>query len=582
MSEKNDNRPKQELVQTVARLTLEQRYMMVAGILLHQDVFITARQRLKPEYFDQADETYLRAAWQAALNLAARDQHKVLFENQAAAYTSMGVECAALLQAHPNVYLAAQAAALLSQDPAAPGFLHYVFAISKPSEFDQKGVARLLVDFLRERSINDELQRVARESAGKVITDVSLMMSKIRDRELDLAALDEDPVESAAPEGWMPPPSKRRRIGISWLDALLRGGHAAPETYGVLGVTGAGKTTLGLQIMSSVALQEQTLSGTDELAKMCREQSGLDPDEPYEMKHSYYFHYEMPRAEIRKKLWSNLAMIDLDRIEKLGTKNFDLSSSAELTPDEKEMLKFAAKQVGLKSEDFPGEKERLLSAIQTMQRNMWLVDCSGDDKNPRRGTAFVPEIHAILHNEVTRKRRKVGVVVIDYAGACVDRHTTDHEKHYQLLSQFGRMVEEYVSKPFDTPVWILHQLAAAEGGRTSAVKQNHANAGGSKRFAENLWFCFNIGTADPKTGCRFFTVSKARRANLGMPPIVKIAGSFNRIIDVSSVYKQNASGKFVERNEATTPKTFKPVEKDDDFDAFSENGAPGSDGDKDY
>lgn len=556
MSDKKDNRFKPEPVKTIARLTLEQRHVMLAGLLSHKDLFLTARHRLKPEYFNQADETYLRAPWVAALNLANRGEYEALFNNRAAAYTSMGVECGALFENQPNLYQASQYQALLSQDPNRPGFLHYTFQVSQPSEFDPAYIGQLLIDFLRERSINDEFRRIAAESAGKVITDVSGVMSKLRDQELDLNAINEDPVESGAPEGWLPPPTQRKRIGIAWLDSLLRGGHAAPETYGLLGVTGAGKTTLGLQILASCALREQAMASDSEAGRLLREAAGMEADEPYEMGHCYYFHYEMPIAEIRKKLWSCMAMIDIDRIEKIGTRGFKLSTSAELQADEQYILKMAADQAGVKMQDFPGELERLEAACKQIRRNMWLVDCSGAKENPRRGTGFLPELHSILHNESTKKGRKVACVLIDYAGACVDRHTTDHDLHYALLSQFGRVAEEQISKPFNTPVWCLHQLAAAEGNRTSAVKQSHANAGGSKRFAENLWFCFSIGTADPKTGCRYLNVSKARRANLGNPPIIKVAGPFNRLVDVSSIFKQSPSGKFVLKDDGGF--SFKP------------------------
>lgn len=576
--EPNGRRKRPEPVKTVARQTIDQRRYMLAGVLCDRDTFLSARHRLKPEFFNRPDEVHLRAVWTAALSVAEANPDVLFSADRNAAWNALDVAGRSLFVNQPEAYpvLYYEAVFQSAEEGRPPGFLEWVYKACQPTEFDSALTTTYLRDFLQERTVSDELHRLAADSAGRVLSDVTALVQTLRDRELDIAAMGEDPVENAAPAGWLPPPSRRRSTGITWLDALLRGGHAAPETYGLLGVTGAGKTTFGLQLLSSTALYEQLLAADTPEARDARVEAGLDPDAPYEMGHCYYFHYEMPVAEIRKKLWSGMASIDIDRIDAMGRPGFSLSTAANLSTSDAAMLSMVAKQFKLGLSDFPGEQERLEIAKVQMQRNMWLVDCTGtNSKNPRRGTGYIPELHAILANEVHKKKRRVALVVIDYAGACVDRHTVDKDLGYALLTQFGRRTESELSVPFQTPVWVLHQLAGAEGGRTSATRQHHANAGGSKRFAENLWFCFNIGTADAKTGCRYMTASKARRSNLGNPPIVKIAGGFNRIVDVSQVYEFDQRSRIRPKLNTKAPEADLIVAADEAAHADSgDDGAP--------
>ena len=522
----------------VDRLTIAQRQHLLACVLSHKYLFSTARIRLKLEYFTDAHEIYLRVLWTVAQQLAESMGVDFLFqEDRTKVWNVLDTECRTYFSNHVSTCPLTQWDMLVGIDP--PGFLTQLYQNCKASEFTVEFGLKLLSDFLRERAVNDLWQRLSVSAGSGVVTNLSPMLEQLRTAEAEVSSINVDPVASAAPEGWLPPEVRRRPTGIVWLDKFLRGGHAAPETYGLLGAFGSGKTTLSLQLATSVAANEQFWTGDPEARKLL----GLDPDAPYQMGHVYYFHYEMPQADIRKKLWSGAAFIDYDRIERLGSKDFSLSSANNLSKEEKAMYEMICKQnFSVKLGDFPGEQERLELALQMMRVNLHIVDCTGNGATPAVGTGYIPEIATILTNEV-RKGRRVALVVIDYAGACVDRFTTDKDQGYHYLSVFGRRCEHEIGVPFDTPVWVMHQLAGAENARTAATKQHHANASGSKRFGENMWFCFNIGTADDKTGCRYFTCSKARRSDLGTSPVLQIAGPYNRLIDVSHQYSFDSHGK---------------------------------------
>lgn len=532
----------------VSRLTFEQRQQLLASVLSDRTVFLAARARLGVEYFNQPDEAGLRAVWVTALAVAERHGADLLFGNRAQTWNVMDVETKAYFRSNPVACPLSFYTPIFGVEP--PGFLRWVYDVCRPEEFPADYGIWLLASFLRERAVHDPFVALAREAAGGVVTNLQQATRELVEKEAELLNLADDPVQPGAALGWKPKPTSRRPTGVVWLDSFLRGGHAAPEVYALSGVTGAGKTTLGLQILTSVA-ETELLFAVD--AKV-RGDHGMDPAEPYEAGHCYYFHYEMSSEDIRKKLVSGAAQIDYDRVELMGTKDFQLNSAGtNLSDAERAMLELVATQSGavLPSKGPPGaavksfalpEDVRLRQALYLLSTNVWLVDMTGS-VNKARGSGGVDEVVAILERERRVKKRKIAVVVVDYGQLLADRHEPEPDKNYKYLTNLGGKLEHQVGVPFGTPVWLLFQLSGQANERTAATRQHHSGVAGSKRAAENCWFAFNMGTADEKTGCRYFTCSKARRSNLGKPPVLKVAGGFNRLIDVSDVFEFDKKGK---------------------------------------
>lgn len=536
-----------EVPQVTARMSVEQRRFLLASILSDPFLFSTARMRLKPDLFNGMDEVSFRAIWTTALQLADQYGPAFFFDDRKRTWNVLDSETKSSYYSRPDLYPIQYWDDAFGEN----GFIPWLFGSCVADEFSPVYGERLLMDFLRERAINDTWQRLSRATANGVVTNLSSMVRDLATKESEILSFGYDPVESGAPAGWMPPPTAKRSTGIPWLDALLGGGHQAPETYGVCGAIGSGKTTLALQIALAVARREAFFASGSEGAIEAMKMENIDTSKPYEMGYAYYFHYEMSTTDIRKKLWSSAAMIDYKRIELLGTAGFSLDALTQLSPGENSLCNTMAaqmkgptslaEQMKVSEKDFAGELARLEAACRSIDLNFRQIDCTGD-KHPGLGTGYIPEIAAILAGE-KRKGHRPAVVIVDYAMSCVERHTEDEKRIYQLLSTFGRQFEDEVTKPFHTPGWIFHQLSGEANLRTAATKQHHGNAMGSKRFAQSCWFCFNLGTADEKTGCRYFTPSKARRESLGTPPIIKIANGFNRMIDVSSQFKFDRGGK---------------------------------------
>jgi hypothetical protein len=549
-----------ELPHLVRRLAPAEVYHLVAGLLNDVSLFNLAASQLRGEYFTQPFDAPIRLVWDVVTDLATKHGPLILFGDRATAYRSVEVACTAHCQAMPELCTSDVWTFLFGQgEGTGGGFLHWVYVESKPSTFDREYIGQLLVAFVTERGVNDAWRSMVMSSGENVVSNISDLATNLAGRASATSSiLAGNAVKSGAPDGWIPSPSRRRPTGIAWLDRFLRGGHAAKETYLLLGAIGAGKTTFGLQLLASVAELEWLYAVSPE----ARDLAGLPPTESYEVGHVYYFHYEMAEEDIRVRLWSGCAKIELDRIYKLGTEGFHLSSSANLTMEEQAMLRKVREQTGLADSAlvdraFPGEVERLAQAKQLLASNLWQIDCQCG----KIGQGYIPEIEAILRSEVMAGKR-IAAVVIDYASACVERAQPDKDKHYGLLDAFGQLTENRISGPFNTPVWVLQQLRGVSNQRTAASRPHHSEALGCSTMGKAFQYAFSIGTADEKTGCRYFVCSKARRADLGRSPILKVAGGFNRLIDVSDEFYFDSAGRVMEKVQTGRSGGYVPGDKE--------------------
>jgi hypothetical protein len=528
--------------QVAARLSIEQRQYLLLGLLRWPAIFSQAKDQLLPEHFNQPDELPLRLLWETLLGVRVKMGDAFLFDDPMKIWQVLDAESKAALRQKPPEHLTAYWSYLFSDNP--PGLLQQIYTadITRGSE---EYARQLLLQFLHERIVSDAFLRLQVDIGDNVLTNFGRVTEVIRQKELAVSALGIDPVSSAAPEGWIPPAVFKKPTGILFLDKFLRGGHRAPETYAVLGVTGAGKTTLACQLCISCGALDRMWAADPST------HPGAEPDDqstwgslgwPYECGHTYLFHYEMSEADLRVKLWSSAAHIDLDRIAMMGHPSFTgLSASANLTPVERALYEQSLQGGSAGEVEVLAEQERLVRAQARLRVNVHQIDMTGD-KHQGIGIGYVPEIASILERE-RQKGRRIACVCVDYADACIDRHTLDKDLKYAMLSQFGRRAEHEIGAAFQTPVWIFQQLSGESNSRTVATKQHHSNAAGCKSFANACWFAFNIGTEDPKTGCRYFTCSKARRSDLGQPPIIRIDGGFNQLIDMSGKYMCDSRGR---------------------------------------
>jgi RecA/RadA recombinase len=528
--------------ETRPRLDDQEKSYLLAHILRLPDLFSTARNKLLPEYWYLGTEPGYRLIWLTALTMVEKFGTEALY-NIEQAWSLLSTEAQAKMKADDKSYSPAIWDSVFSQD-SPPGLLTWVYRDVLPGELTYKWGSDLLIRFMNERVVSDKLRRLLIDAGDDVITNIMPMFADLKNEAIQVSEINDSPVESGAPEGWVPTPLGKYPTGVTFIDTLLNGGHAAGETYGILGAFGSGKTTLALQLLAESAKYQQGQRDSDkdglEIAGDC-----------------YYFHYECTSDEIRPRLWSYVGEIDRDKIEE-----FDVSKltrrGGQMEPYEIERFKQTSSLVGLETMD--GEFERLERALRHIRQNMWLIDMSGNPKSPKRGTGYVAEIADIIEEhqrKLTIKdgwKHKVSIIVIDYAGLCSKRYMKamnyNESRLRHLVGDFGDECHGKLAVPFHTPVWIMHQLSGQANKRTFHTKQTHGDAAESASFAENLWFCFSLGTKDDVTGVVRFNVSKARRTKLGEPPILRINGPLSALV-VAHGYVVDGTGKVVSEDVAS-------------------------------
>jgi hypothetical protein len=182
--------------------------------------------------------------------------------------------------------------------------------------------------------------------------------------------------------------------GMDFLDTPMGGGAADGEVYGILGTYGSGKTMLAGGIVAEGAVRA---------VNRARE-TGLAP------RHTFYFTYETPPDDIRKRVWAYLANIRLDNLNALPYVQ-TLSRAGRRHPYEEQLF----------PTDPRGEWERFEDTAH-LRRLIHIADMRGPRHNPKAGSGGVDEIAAELTKFQSRYGATPKIVVIDYALVCVRRY----------------------------------------------------------------------------------------------------------------------------------------------------------------
>lgn len=512
---------------TQARLSFDDKESMLMHILLIPSLFLQAKRQLTVEQF-YSDEAHYALLWACAIELA---------KNSGGRLTEKGTKRRLIsllnskLEADPNCISIEQEQDLLS---GPTNFMDWCFSHTIEELVEQDGRI-LLQTFLRERTVIDPLREFWQNVGEDNPTELRKILNEAVQQETKITAVKSNPIMSAFPENWKPAKQALTPINVPFLDVFM-GGQAGGEAYGVLGPTGCGKTTIGIMIAVEGALYEQM---------QVQQKGGV-------LGHWYFFSYESPvDPEIRIRMISYATQVSRETLF-----NSHEPSTADALKDYERRLWHDNIKAG---EKVHGEKERLELAGPKLRHNLWPVEMSGALKDcPHVGSGGVEEIADYLAMEQDNGRRIAGVV-IDYVGIAVKRQMEsegvgfDHIRHY--VGGYGDKARRLLATQFNCPVWLLHQLTGEANMRSPTSKQHHAMAAEAKNFADNLWYCFNIGTkqaAPDQKGLSLchLTCSKERRSYSGdLVPTLIIDGIVCAIRSADKLYTVEG-GKFVKRTDA--------------------------------
>jgi hypothetical protein len=323
---------------------------------------------------------------------------------------------------------------------------------------------------------------------------------------------------------------------LPFFDMFLGGGMARAEVYGLLGPYGSCKTTLAYMLAVEAAQRYH-----------CAYTVGSKP------RVAFVISYEAGMDEMRSRMSSYAAGIPRKFLEPARDLVRDLSHEGHLRDYEK-----ARWRASLAShQSVKGEYERLMSVKDVLQLHLCCVDFSGG-KDSVGGTGFIDEIASRIRAECRAREAECGLIIIDYARACVDRYMSSHNmpmndlRHY--VGRFPTRCKHKLAGPFDCPVWALQQLSGAANERASGVIQHHTNASEAKDFAENVDFNFQIGTTEKINNVRVANMActKHRRRPEEGHVILEIHGEDNTVLEASAKYSIEGGGKIISRDYATT------------------------------
>lgn len=511
-------------------LTKHEINYLFKGILRIPDFFAQARRHIKLEYFDSDYELFYIILWKKFLSLESERGAAFLFDP-----SNIDKVCDIL---QTEVFAALEGIApdrkkqIINNFFNENNFLVWVYS-SPPESIDRLKLDEYLKRFFIHRGVQDPLKKLFSVTGRQTIVDISTLLRGCVEELNEINFNNLSSVVSSPSVNFIESfKTKKFPTGIKFLDFMLDGGQIDGEVYGVLGAYGGGKTLFAVQLACDsirYQIEENYLAENYSLEKK-------------PIRHSFIFHYEASTNEMQKRTIANLCEISLRSLDEGVEKFSSKFGPIKIKSYEK---KYWSKAIEFSEDEFLPEFERL-QRLSLYSPYIHLVDCSGTNPNAsaKVGSGYVEEIAEILESLKKKHNYDIGVVIIDYAGLCCRRYINanpgfrlEHLRH--LIGNFGDKCRHLIAGPFNCPVWVFHQLAAAANKRTHAVQAHHADAAESKSFVENMSYAFNMGVPHEKYRTLLFSVTKARRSALSPPEFLLINGEFQRLEPAKDKFDYN-------------------------------------------
>jgi hypothetical protein len=379
--------------------------------------------------------------------------------------------------------------------------------------------------FIRERMIKSEAQAVL-NTFGGAPDNLEAQLAQWTRRAQSVDALGKS-FENAAmmPEIGQPIalPPVAVPTTLPFIDEYLQGFRAG-DIIGVLGPYGGGKTTL-LAVTAVRMAQQYAANSPNKL--------------------SVFIGYEDPAEKMNPTFWSAAAQIDRSLFAVGRDFWAELSTAENLKDYDREL------PVNRNGEVMFGERERWVAASSWFNNNFMYLDFSQNEKTGNRGAGGVAEIVIALEQLARERGMEIGFVAIDYCGVMVEREMNANAKT-KYAESLARPIKNAVDQlrariavPTGAVIMLAHQLAQGEVKNIPAYRYvSHADASGSKSFAENLHACLCVNARDES--CHVSTIywSKLRylRAD-NLKGLIKIDDRVAEIRLVNDEYTASEAAK---------------------------------------
>ena len=426
---------------------------------------------------------------------------------------------------------AGTAAIALSNDAieALVSFVNESFSVAPRPEIEDRAEKSYIEDivrrFIRERMIKGEAQAVL-NTFGGAPENLEAQLAQWTRKAQSVDALGRS-FENAAmmPEIGqpiaLPPPAIPTTL--PFIDEYLQGFRAG-DIIGVLGPYGGGKTTL-LAVTAVRMAQQYAANSPNKL--------------------SVFIGYEDPAEKMNPTFWSAAAQIDRSLFATGRDFWNELSTADNLKDYDREL------PVNRNGEVMFGERERWLAAMSWFNNNFMYLDFSQNEKTGNRGAGGVTEIVIALEQLARERGMEIGFVAIDYCGVMVEREmnanvrTKYSESLARPIKNAVDQLRARIAVPTGAVIMLAHQLAQGEVKNIPPYRYvSHADASGSKSFAENLHGCICVNARDES--CHVSTIywSKLRylRAD-NLKGLIKIDDRVAEIRLVNNEYTASEAAK---------------------------------------
>lgn len=519
--------PKQKVIDQRPPLMDREKELMLVVLIRKQEAFEIARSQLTYEHFNEY-EMYLLVVWQVVC------EHFDAY-NELPAEEHITTAISARMK-EDEMFLATQEEVELLDH-----FLAWAFRMEETALRENVALGYLR-RFLQEKLA---LQVQDAFSEGYLPESMFGLMQGFMEQASEIEVLDTDDLEEPFAEGWDAPEEVPEKVttGMDFLDAFMGGGAAVGESHGVLGPYMGGKTTMFVQLSTTMA--EQAYGNW-----VASDRQGV-------LKVVYHFTWEEPPFSLRLRALSMLGRINRDNLEEaLESHDYTLlSTTSALKEYERRLFAEELERGG----EVPGELERFRRAVHVLNHTWRIIDMTGNDpKHPGRGTGLVPEVAGVIRQDQAFRERagqncSVGGVFADYVGAAARRHVDAFDKPKNELRHFinewAYNMKTQVAAAFRCPAWSAHQLnPTANSFRPGAIPK-HTDSSEGRAFGENLDFCFVLGTSTPENILLCACTKHRRRQKPERPVFLKLDGVLSRMLDQSRRYTRKG-GDIVRRDEA--------------------------------
>ena len=386
------------------------------------------------------------------------------------------------------------------------GYIHYIYSPEREGLNAITG-SPLIHQFIIERDVASQFKSLANQlntTSAPAADSLNKELSKLADKAArvnslgvnvtPVAVMPDDDYYSLGEEPLV-------RTGISFIDEGLGGGQRKGEVNGIIGCTGAGKTTLATQILAGNALvnHSEVLEGGQQ--ELC-----------------LYYTYEQSASSLICNLQSNICKIARSSLER----TWNLSRTPEERKEYERILWPTSTETEYDRWNMNKAWVNQSIILQNMSGVPDLTDVTEEQRALKRarGSGGIEEIQNDIEYLIDATGKPVRCVIIDYAGlVCMRQYGVEEDDSTirQALGYMGDMCRKQIAGKYNCSVWLLQQMAGAVNGGNPCIPLHHSNAAGCKSFGDNMDTCICLGppdcgdqTANGRGKCLYLTFSKTR------------------------------------------------------------------------